>query len=343
MKDKRKNDPNLNDDASGTSTSKAHKIPKTGKESSSSVLSNAKETPAGFSASLVTTSVPPVAPSIRGASRKNRVYVFREFIHQTYGSYLKEGSVVLDTAGGKGDLSWLLRNMDGLDSVVVDPRVTKSQHILRSIQYLREHPEQAKERAIPNRLTYQPLAALLPLLGGREKFDSPRHLRLLVDEDLVAAIRYYKKNQEDMDRWEEYWKRATKKAVDAQPLGYKEETAMDDETSTIENALEGLRTILSTKLVLGFHPDQATDPALDLALLLGVPYCIVPCCVFPREFPHRKLVDGSRVRNYSELVHYLQEKYKPKKDKLPFHFTETSKNLVLYSLPGDFLTSSPGK
>lgn len=332
MKDKRKVDTTLN---AGGGDSKAHKIPKkAGGES------DAQETPTNTLVADITSV--PGATSSRGASRKNRVYVFREFIHQTYGAYLKQagGTVVLDVAGGKGDLSWLLRNVDGLDSIVVDPRVTKSQHIVRSIQYLREQPEEAKERAIPNRLTYQPLATLLPHLEGREKFDSPRHLRLLVDEDLVAAIRDHKTNREDMSRWENYWTRATQRAAEAQPLGYKEETTLDGESSTIQEASEALQTILSTKLVLGFHPDQATDPSMDLAILLGVPYCIVPCCVFPREFPHRQLVDGSRVRNYLELIQYLQNRYNPKMDKLPFHFTETSKNLVLYSLPSEVASSS---
>ena len=101
----------------------------------------------------------------RGQSRKNRVYVFRQWLLQTYGSYLSrlqqeeehehrhinaenaapipslppplphEGArpssgstrsssnrrrpLILDVAGGKGDLSWLLNNVDGFESIVV--------------------------------------------------------------------------------------------------------------------------------------------------------------------------------------------------------------------------------
>ena len=87
--------------------------------------------------------------STRALSRKNRVFIFREFLIETYGDYLSQGSsttttaaTVLDVAGGKGDLSWLLCNVDDINSVVADPRVTKQIHLLRSVDYLRQHPDQ---------------------------------------------------------------------------------------------------------------------------------------------------------------------------------------------------------
>lgn len=224
--------------------------------------------------------------------------------------------------------------MDGVNSVVVDPRITKNHHILRSIQYLRDHPEHAQERAISGRATYQPLATLLPKLQGRILFDIPRHLRLLVNQELVSAIQEYKDNG-DFEQWQRYWDIATKQALDAQPLGYKEKEGENDHGTLLHDASEALQTILSTELVLGFHPDQATDSAIDLAILLDVPFCIVPCCVFPQEFPNRTLSpNGNRVRNYSELIQYLKERYQPRMDQLPFHFTDTAKNIVLFTLPG---------
>jgi hypothetical protein len=290
--------------------------------------------------------------SIRAASRKNRVYVFRDFLLQKYD--LHEGDVVLDVAGGKGDLSWLLRNVDGIDSVVVDPRIVKNYHIVKSIRYLREHPEAVQERSVPNRPTYQPLAALLPKLDGThvDAFDSPRHLRMLVNEDLVTAIRCYLKNQQkdpnnftkNRSAWETYWETAIEKAKEAQPLGYREEVPEGESSPTTASgaASAALHTILSTKLVVGFHPDQATDACMELARALGVPYCIVPCCVFPKEFPNRRLADGTtRIRSYSQLIAYLQLCGENDKDhrysfvqrieRLPFHFTETAKNLALYT------------
>jgi len=271
--------------------------------------------------------------SIRAASRKTRVYIFREFVKKHY--ILEPGAVVLDIAGGKGDLSWLLRNVDGWDSIVVDPRVTKADHILRSIQYLREHPDEAKKRAIPGLPTYQPLAELLPQLKDETSFQSPRHFRLFVDAALVRAIQTFKLDA-DETKWNMYWEDATNRTKDAQPVV--QPVTASTHCATVLEGSEALRLLLCTKLILGFHPDQATDPAIDLALLLGVPYCIVPCCVFPRENTHRELADGTPVKKYPQLIKYLKEKYDSESSILPFHFTETAKNLVLFSKIRDVQT-----
>jgi hypothetical protein len=276
--------------------------------------------------------------SIRASSRKTRVYIFREFLIKTYGEkYLSRGDIVLDAAGGKGDLSWLLCNVDSLDSVVVDPRVTNNNHIIKSVQYLRQFPEQAQLRAVPNLPSYQPLAALLPRLESRQVFESSRHLRILVNDDLVTAIRNIKQRgslENSMEEWKRYWVSALKKGREARPLGYAENEDAALAKHDIIDAEVVLSTILSTKLVVGFHPDQATDSLIDLAMVLNIPFCCVPCCVFPLEFPNRKLVDGRRVRCYKELMEYLQSKSSSiHVAALEFNFTETAKNLALYTLP----------
>jgi hypothetical protein len=65
-------------------------------------------------------------------------------------------------------------------------------------------------------------------------------------------------------------------------------------------------------LVIGLHPDEATEPIADYALEAGLPFAVVPCCVFPRLFPERRLaVDGGQavaVESYGQLVQYLMQK-----------------------------------
>ena len=106
--------------------------------------------------------------SLRAYSKKHRVYVFREFLLETYGDYLNRCAdtsrpIVLDVAGGKGDLSWLLRNVDDWEAVVVDPRRTLDR-IVRSVEFLKERPEECAVRAVRDQHTYQPIAALMPQL-----------------------------------------------------------------------------------------------------------------------------------------------------------------------------------
>ncbi len=50
------------------------------------------------------------------------------------------------------------------------------------------------------------------------------------------------------------------------------------------------------------------EAEVDLALALGLPFAVVPCCVFPSEFPDRR-VDGSPVRFYPQLLAYLRAKH----------------------------------
>ncbi|CAB9529071.1 expressed unknown protein [Seminavis robusta] len=62
-------------------------------------------------------------------------------------------------------------------------------------------------------------------------------------------------------------------------------------------------------VLLGLHPDQATDPIIDIGLALGIPWAIVPCCVFPNLFQTRQLASsGKPVRSYEDICTYILER-----------------------------------
>jgi hypothetical protein len=65
----------------------------------------------------------------------------------------------------------------------------------------------------------------------------------------------------------------------------------------------------SCQVVIGFHPDQATDAILDFALARGIPIALVPCCVFARSFPERRREDGGTVHSFEHFVTYLKDKF----------------------------------
>jgi hypothetical protein len=70
------------------------------------------------------------------------------------------------------------------------------------------------------------------------------------------------------------------------------------------------------QVVLGLHPDEATEGIVNWAIEHRRGFCIVPCCVFARLFPGRRLVDpsvaaGSRqVRTHQDLCTYLLRKHR---------------------------------
>lgn len=52
-------------------------------------------------------------------------------------------------------------------------------------------------------------------------------------------------------------------------------------------AAEAATVFTTAQLIVGFHPDQATEPSIDLALMLEIPFVICPCCTFDPCAVHR--------------------------------------------------------
>jgi hypothetical protein len=62
-------------------------------------------------------------------------------------------------------------------------------------------------------------------------------------------------------------------------------------------------------VVIGMHPDEATETIVDEAIQAGKPFAVVPCCVFPKLFPDRTFSDGRDVRSLEDFIKYLSEKH----------------------------------
>eukprot|EP01084_Bolivina_argentea_P159085 277086_1 len=85
-------------------------------------------------------------------------------------------------------------------------------------------------------------------------------------------------------------------------------------------------------LMIGMHPDQATEFIVKYAKIFNKNIAVVPCCVFAMEFPHRmhKHNDGNmeNVNTYSQFIQYLlQINNNLQTDYLPFK----GKNKILYA------------
>ena len=83
----------------------------------------------------------------------------------------------------------------------------------------------------------------------------------------------------------------------------------------------------SVKLVVGLHPDEATEPIVTTALALDRPFAVIPCCVFAASFPKRRLKDGTSPSSYEQFIEYLKEKdLRIQEERLSF----LGKNAVLF-------------
>ena len=161
-------------------------------------------------------------------------------------------------------------------------------------------------------------------------------------ETLGKVLSRHASGEDDNFRiWDEHWEKeqcriSSNKMYYGGTAPKNVVTDIDAKNSQIADSRLALEVFKSLDLIVGFHADQATEPSIDLALLLGIPFAVVPCCVFPREFPDRSLND-KKVRTHGQFIEYLCLKDdKIRKDRLPFVETDTAKNVVLYMLDVDF-------
>ncbi|CAE8679789.1 unnamed protein product, partial [Polarella glacialis] len=279
----------------------------------------------------------------RVVPQRDRVFSFRDFVLQTFSREELQSGAVLDVAGGKGDLSWILVNADGINAVVVDPRVTDHTKILRTALWHWEHKDDDESSIAAQRGPQGPISSL----GLRPPFATPQHLRMYFDDALVAALGNVGAEGESerlMSAWASFWAQACERAEAAEPCGHHQAPKdAPDEVIDVPRARRihdetAARQLLEvTRLILGFHPDQATEACIDLALKLRVPFAVCPCCVFPKEFPGR-LLQGQRVKTYPEFIDYLQLKH-PGIRTADLEFEPEggyARSTVLYMLPSDF-------
>lgn len=118
--------------------------------------------------------------------------------------------------------------------------------------------------------------------------------------------------------------------LDAKVVSY--QTYFDE--SFLEDPERG-QVAAEASVVVGLHPDEATGAICELALRLGRPFAVVPCCVFADDFPGRVLKSdisedgGLQVRTHEDLCTWIQ-RLAPGIQAGFLNFT--GKNRVVYSL-----------
>lgn len=103
------------------------------------------------------------------------------------------------------------------------------------------------------------------------------------------------------------------------------ENGEESQESPLQALMEGC------SMVVGMHPDQATEAIVDFALAMGKPFAVVPCCVFPKLFSWRRLEGGAPVRTHEEFVEYLRSKCPQRIKVTTLDFV--GRNTVVYAVP----------
>eukprot|EP00550_Attheya_septentrionalis_P006274 CAMPEP_0198296090 /NCGR_PEP_ID=MMETSP1449-20131203/30905_1 /TAXON_ID=420275 /ORGANISM="Attheya septentrionalis, Strain CCMP2084" /LENGTH=359 /DNA_ID=CAMNT_0043996597 /DNA_START=94 /DNA_END=1170 /DNA_ORIENTATION=+ len=125
-------------------------------------------------------------------------------------------------------------------------------------------------------------------------------------------------------------KESTFQVIPASLMGYENRVLTDEGEDTMT---EG-DLVSKCAMVVGMHPDQATEPIVDLSLRFNKPFSIIPCCVFPQLFPTRRQKrHGDPVRSYSAFCQYLLDKSPSSDTETPFqshHLPFVGRNKVIY-------------
>ena len=280
-------------------------------------------------------------------SNRNRARILRFFAVTRLGDHQHDRGFVLDVAGGKGEIGYIFQNVDGLQSAVIDPRPLQTDRFQKRLRRGIYHQNSVMRKTIAR--------------SHEESCRSPRDplsLRILLTPALVKALGQFmsaKKCPPELATNTTKLDQAIREAVQAaKAFNWKDATHEDgalcdddDDDHDGDGGDDGddgelhemeefgeeeyIRNILvSSRLLIGMHPDQATEPLVDLALATDKAFAVVPCCVFPRDNSHRRLKDGTTVTTYQQFLTYLMEKHDHiKRDTLPFE----GKNQVLYWSP----------
>ncbi|KAK3832646.1 MAG: hypothetical protein JOS17DRAFT_683613 [Linnemannia elongata] len=121
-----------------------------------------------------------------------------------------------------------------------------------------------------------------------------------------------------MRKWQRKWLEKFKANSSAIDGNGSSEVSTATEPSRIQamlddQFLETHKDMVSTaSIMIGLHPDQATEPIVRAALKAGKPFAIIPCCVFGRDNPHRRLPknleteDIASMTSYADFVTWLE-------------------------------------
>jgi len=232
----------------------------------------------------------PILPSNPKKYNQNkfRCGAFRIWLLQHFGrEKMKGGSGILDIAGGSSELSFQFLNLNGIQSTVIDPRNIKTTSFHRRLKFGFYHRNPFFSQF--NDLELEP--------------KDPPHIPLFFESELWMESKRRQSLDEywegSLEEWDQkYFQKAKERAKKASRNEYLE----DMEWKTVQELL------FNCSMVIGMHPDQATEAIVDFALYRRIPFAVVPCCTFANQFPKRKFPDGRVVKSYEDLIEYLISK-----------------------------------
>ena len=219
----------------------------------------------------------------KAPKKDDRFAKFASFMVAEHGhEVLSAGTGVMDVAGGCGRLAYELCVRRGVPCCVLDPK-TPTLHKRQWTALTKRREVSLALAALADR------SLLAEEISSRMQAAEPK----FVEHYLSSTSWQSEQDQQHVQQQLEALYR-TPSAEGAAPAVLS------------GGAVHAL--LQQASVVVGLHPDQATEPIIDVALALGKPAAVVPCCIFPTLFNERRTRAGNEVRRHDDFVEYLVDK-----------------------------------
>lgn len=234
--------------------------------------------------------------SHRQANKTQHNYIFAAWLVKTFGQHdLRQGRGVLDIAGGNGGVSFELSVRYGIPSTLLEMRsdIQLSSMARRRMKRIHNH------RCHSMNLDQSPM------------------LKHLILHDLAP--------QDDGVTLPDI-----STCFDSHDLPFTHFPCKFPEyLSDLVNDPELISLVQNASILVGVHPDEATEAIVDTALHFKIPFAIVPCCLHSSLYPHRMLPINRAVNSYDLFIEYLAAKHTNiQRVRLPFE----GRNICLYCI-----------
>lgn len=212
------------------------------------------------------------------ANKSQHNYIFAAWLVRTFGqTALRQGQGVLDIAGGKGGVSYELVVQYGIPSTLLEVRdmiqlSSMARRRMKRIHRKRSLAGTAYDRA--------PMAQYLESHNLIPNDDG-----VLIPEVSLCI-------------------------ESLAPLPFRHISCkFPEQLIVLMNDSVMTSLVQSSSILVGVHPDEATEAIVDAAIHFRIPFAVVPCCLHSNLFPHRVTATNAVVNSYEVFIDYLAAKH----------------------------------